>query len=1185
MIRESSVHHPPLRRALCSFALVAALAATTGGVATAASAAEPPATTRTTINPSARVASLIAQMTLDEKLSFVTPSKDPLNPGSVTTGSAAYLPGVARLGIPEVRYTDGTEGLRLPIPATAYPAPTMLGSTFEPDLAYTYGTTLGTEARAANQDVLLAPMVSLIREPQGGRNYEAYSEDPLVVAKMAGAEVSGVQDAGVIATLKHFAMNDQETNKGSVSVEVSDQALHETQLAGFQAGVDAGAGAAMCAYNEVDGTYSCSNDELLNGILKTQMNFQGYVMSDWGVTHAVTDMNAGLDQEMFWVGIQQPKLTTGLRTALTDGTVPIAALDDAVARILTSMEKVGLLDGAGANRPTFDLATGAAVAQKIAEDGGVLLKNGGSLPLSSGQTVALFGDGAIVPKTTGVLSAAVASPNATSPQQAIAARAGATVVAEQGAPQAAPIPASALTDATAFPFDATGVSTASSLTYSGTLNITDAGSYTFSVGMVGYGSAAVTIDGTRVVTAQYAPGSGSINLTAGAHTFTLAGSAAVGSLTLTWTTPAATAAAYQHVSDVAAASDVAVVFVSDVISGDRALSLPATQNDLITTVADANPHTIVVLNASSAVTMPWLDKVDAVLDMYYPGVNGAQATTALLYGDVNPSGKLAQTFPVSEDKTPFSGNAAQYPGVNNVVSYSEGVDVGYRGYQRDNITPLFPFGYGLSYTTFAYSSPKVVQRGDSVFVSLTLKNTGNREGQEVAQVYAGGSPTVTAPQALRKLVGFQKVDLAAGESKVVEFPDDLHQFEYWDTAAQGWKLGTGARTFWIGSSSADLPLTTTARIFSPSPVDGPTVTLTTTPATPASGWYGNDVQVNVDVTGEGALAYVSVDSAPMQPYSGPVTVAGEGVHVVRAIGVGADDAYSNVSELTIRIDKTAPTASVTSATGATLALAAGDDASGIASIEYSVNGGSSWTTYTGPARIAGAPRAVQYRATDKAGNVSGVKSVTVEGLEAIDAYITKVYSDLFGRVPDPAGLASWSTALRNGTAYGQVANGITYSDEYRAGMIRDTYAKYLNRAPDTTGAANWLHAMQNGLKIEDMQAGFISSDEYYANGGGTDAGWIGELYQNVLGRTPAASEIAFWQGQLNRGASRASVAHGFLYSDEHLTSVVDGYYQSLLRRSIDPSGRATWVTAIQGGARDEQIIAGIVSSIEYRSKV
>ncbi|WP_426592549.1 DUF4214 domain-containing protein [Cellulomonas sp. McL0617] len=206
-------------------------------------------------------------------------------------------------------------------------------------------------------------------------------------------------------------------------------------------------------------------------------------------------------------------------------------------------------------------------------------------------------------------------------------------------------------------------------------------------------------------------------------------------------------------------------------------------------------------------------------------------------------------------------------------------------------------------------------------------------------------------------------------------------------------------------------------------------------------------------------------------------------------------------------------------------------------------------------------------------------------IDPIKAYVTRVYHDLFGRNPDPQGLAAWSAALAGGTPYGKVADGITYSAEYRSGMIRDTYSKYLTRLPDSKGAADWLLAMQSGVHIEDMQGGFIASSEFYAKAGGTDAAWITLLYQTVLGRNPAPSEIATWRAQLDKGASRQAVAHGFLYSSEHLTTVVNGYYLKLLGRGIDPTGRAGWVSAIQGGSRDEQIIAGIVASLEYRSHV
>jgi hypothetical protein len=212
------------------------------------------------------------------------------------------------------------------------------------------------------------------------------------------------------------------------------------------------------------------------------------------------------------------------------------------------------------------------------------------------------------------------------------------------------------------------------------------------------------------------------------------------------------------------------------------------------------------------------------------------------------------------------------------------------------------------------------------------------------------------------------------------------------------------------------------------------------------------------------------------------------------------------------------------------------------------------------------------------------RAIVPQGTAAIEAYVTKVYNDLFNRNPDPSGLRTWTTALQQGTPYGEVANGITYSREFRTGLIRDSYQHYLGRGPDVGGLENWLTAMAAGMHIEQMQMGFIASDEFYLKAGSNDRQWVTNLYQMVLGRSPAVSEIDHWQRVLNAGAGRGDVARGFLYSTEHLTTVVDGYYVDLLRRHIDPSGQATWVSAIQGGARDEQIIASIVSSPEYRAK-
>jgi len=283
----------------------------------------------------------------------------------------------------------------------------------------------------------------------------------------------------------------------------------------------------------------------------------------------------------------------------------------------------------------------------------------------------------------------------------------------------------------------------------------------------------------------------------------------VSEVRLNWVTPQAAQAAREQAVALARQVKTPVVFAYDdgTEGFDRKnLSLPADQDGLISAVADANPNTIVVLNTGSSITMPWLSKVKAVLDMYYPGENGAEATAGLLYGDVNPSGKLTQTFPASESVTPVAGVPLRYPGVDNQENYSEGIYVGYRWYDKERAAPLFPFGYGLSYTSFAYRHLTVRQSHGALTVSFTLKNTGTRDGAEVAQVYIGASPGTTEPQAVRSLGGYQKVHLRAGQSTTVRIRVDAQQLKYWNTSSHSWVLGTGNRDVWVGSSSRTLPL-------------------------------------------------------------------------------------------------------------------------------------------------------------------------------------------------------------------------------------------------------------------------------------------------------------------------------------------------------------------------------------------
>lgn len=802
------------RRAQVTATAVAAaltLVASAGLTAPSALAVDT-ATSRTVITPSSRVAALIARMTLDEKLSFVSGSVDPQ-----PTGAAGFVPGVPRLGIPPLRLTDGPNGIRLNTGATAFPAPVALASSFDDRLARAYGQELGREGRALGQDVLLSPMTNIIRVPQAGRNFETFSEDPLLSSRMVSEEVKGIQGQGLIATVKHYALNNQETDRTTVDVRADEQTMREVELPAYQAAVDAGAGAVMCAHNKVNGAHSCGSDELLNTILKEQWGFQGWVVSDWGAAHSAHDIEAGLDQSMFAAGLQEsPYFSRDLKAAIQAGTIPESALTDAVARILGQMERFGLLDGAAATRPPRDRKGAAEVARRVAESGAVLLKNDdGALPLGTeDDSLALIGTPAKTPKVTGGGSANVVPESAASPLDTITRRAGkrTTVRYEAGTAPGTAIPAASLSPAPPFDRDGTvKVTTDSTFTYTASLSVPAEGDYTFRLDAAnGYGS--LGVDGKNATVSVLGSTTATVHLTAGTHTLSLFGLAANGAefpLSLTWVTPAAAAEARDRAVALARKVRTPVVFVQDEGTEDKdraGLGLAGGQDELISAVADANPHTVVVLNTGSSITMPWLPKVDAVLDMYYPGQEGAAATARLLYGDVNPSGKLTQTFPTSEKVTPVAGDPQAFPGTSGTETYSEGIHVGYKWYDKQGAEPLFDFGHGLSYTSFSYRDIAVKQRKGGLSVSFTLTNTGRRAGQEVAQVYAGPSRNIDAPQAVRKLVGYEKVRLAPGQSRRVTVTVDARTLSSWDTDRGRWVLGTGPRDIRVGGSSDALPL-------------------------------------------------------------------------------------------------------------------------------------------------------------------------------------------------------------------------------------------------------------------------------------------------------------------------------------------------------------------------------------------
>ncbi|WP_128803747.1 MULTISPECIES: glycoside hydrolase family 3 N-terminal domain-containing protein [unclassified Streptomyces] len=775
-----------------------------------------------------RVESLIGRLTLDEKISLLHGATDPNS-----LGQAGYVPGVPRLNVPPLRLADGPAGVRVTRHATALPAPVLLASAFDPELARRYGRVIGREGRALGQDVLLSPMVNLIRTPYAGRNFETFSEDPLLASDMVAAEIEGIQGEGLIATVKHYAMNNQEQDRMSVDVRVDEQTMHELELRGFEAAVGARTGAVMGAYNKVNGTFACENRTLLTDVLREQWGFEGWVMTDWFAAHStVAAITAGLDMEM----PDGTYLGTALRSAVQNGTVPERYVDRAVRRILTVMDRFGLLDGSAPPRPDRDAPASAAVAREIAEAGATLLRNERrTLPLARGGSLAVIGPTGALPFVSGGGSAHVVPDHADSPLDALKSRAGKLTYALGEGLYGKAIPASALDPA----FDSEGQQLAAGQvwTYDGTLTVPEDDEWTFVLHFSSAPTARpkVLLDGTELFPQAAGYGEfftgglvsaapdglsvrrGTLTLAKGAHTLRITAQGGAGGLTFrlrrsTGATRAQDVA--EAVAAARAARDVVLFAYEDATEGlDRTtIALPGHQTRLIEAVTAANPRTTVVLNTSSSTSMPWLGRTGAVLQMYYPGQEGAAATAAVLYGECDPGGRLTQSFPADDDHHPVAGDPRRYPGVDGTEEYSEGIHAGYRWYDAEGVRPLFPFGHGLSYTSFSYADLRARRTRHGIEVTFTVRNTGRREGIAVPQVYVGPSPRLRLDQAVRVLAGYRRLALRAGERRRVTVDVTARTLSSWDPARHTWVLGTGRRTVWVGTSSRELRLRTNVEV-------------------------------------------------------------------------------------------------------------------------------------------------------------------------------------------------------------------------------------------------------------------------------------------------------------------------------------------------------------------------------------
>jgi beta-glucosidase len=809
------------------------------------------------LQPAARAAALLAEMTLDEKIATVH------GPGfQLNAGFAGTIPGNQRLGIPSLRLADGPNGVgNGATGVTAFPAAVLLAASWDPELAERYGQALAREQAGKGNQVALAPTVNIVRVPHWGRAFETLGEDPYLAGRIAVAEIDGIESQGVLATVKHYAANNQETLRMSIDARVSPRALRTIYLPAFEAAVrEAAVGSVMCSYNRVNGVYGCEHPWLLTEVLRKEWGYEGFVMSDWFATHSTeAAAKAGLDLEMPGganaFGRFPEYFGDALKKAVADGTVPAAVLDEKVTRILTAMFRAGIFDRPAVGSPDAVVIRPEhqQLARAIVEQGAVLLKNaGGVLPFTGVASVALIGDAAGErAKITGGGSADVKSSRVRLATAGIADRAGASVKVTTargtlGTAALPAIPAESLTppsgqghgvEATYYPsVDLTGTPAATrvepkiegdwtmaapvtglprpwSARFAGVLAAPASGTYRFSI--AGSGAARLFVDEKLV--ASHAdelfggvthalvdlPGDRPVGIRVEYRAIGLVANA----LAIGWQPP--DPALVDEAVAAAKAADVAVVFVSDLTAegGDRTtLGLPGDQDRLVSRIAKANPKTVVVLNTGGPALMPWIDEVAAVVQVWYPGQEYGDALAAILFGDANPSGKLPTTFPAADTQFP-AASPAQFPGDGTTVRYDEELLVGYRWYDAKKEKPLFPFGHGLSYTTFAYDGFTVSARRDAkgepeATAKVKVTNSGTRAGAEVVQLYVGFPASAGEPP--WQLKAFEKVRLEPGQSKDVQFRLPARAFASWDEAAKAWKAHAGAYQVAVGSSSRDI---------------------------------------------------------------------------------------------------------------------------------------------------------------------------------------------------------------------------------------------------------------------------------------------------------------------------------------------------------------------------------------------
>lgn len=692
-----------------------------------------------------RIEDALSKMTLEEKVAMCHAQ------------SKFSSPGVPRLGIPENWMTDGPHGIRQEVAwdewvgagwsndsCTAFPALTCLAATWNPRIAHLYGKNLAEEARYRNKNVLLGPGVNIYRTPLNGRNFEYMGEDPYLASRMVVPYIQGVQQNGVAACVKHFALNNQEIDRDHVNVEVDDRALHEIYLPAFKAAVQEGeVWALMGAYNQYKNEHCCHNQYLLKEILKKQWQFDGVVVSDWGGVHDTPQaVENGLDMEfgswtngMSWGAsnaYDNYYMATPYLKGLREGKFSVDELDDKVRRILRLVFRTTM----SANRPygSFASPEHAKAGQVIAEEGMVLLQNkGGLLPVKSDvKRILVVGENAVKSLTIGGGSSSLKVKKEVSPLEGIRLRAGKDIKVDF---------------------------------------------------VQGYES---PLQKEQDLKGAKEPEKKKIDA----------------------------AALRQEAVEAAKEADL-VLFIGglnknehqDCEGADReSMNLPYEQDALISALAQVNKNVAVVIISGNAVAMPWVNEVPSILEAWYSGSSAGNALASILFGDTNPSGKLPFTFPVRlEDNSAHA--LGEYPGDHTRVIYKEGIFVGYRWHDKQKLKPLFSFGHGLSYTSFQYGKVSIDKKemtaGETMTVSVWVKNTGSREGKEIVQLYIRDRKS-SLPRPEKELKGFEKVSLLAGEEKEITFTVDKQALSFYDDRKGAWVAEAGEFEVLIGASASDI---------------------------------------------------------------------------------------------------------------------------------------------------------------------------------------------------------------------------------------------------------------------------------------------------------------------------------------------------------------------------------------------